>query len=363
MFRAYLLILLLHLLRGGQTRRAGDDDGTTEHRKKKEKERHDALVKDEAQLIIDARAPLAANSSGASLNSSNTSNSNSTNSELREAYDFIFGWSTGHVGTTTLSEKRMYWNPDNVTFLHEMKYGRMGLPGASDIYTTDTWLVGNYSLEYQYVKHHYIPWLLRNKYPRSLTVMDLGHNINYFVNALIDYLLDETKYKFAFVRLRRERLEAAQSLTFGHPDKAFSDVCADLLTRFCPFDHVTSNMLQIPGPNAYGLWANFSNIQKALWIGDETEMRWQDIKRRYAGRFKYIEVLWAKQWEGSIDFAALQVAQLFGVRRIQSWNPSWPHMEQHVHAGDAAVDPVALLQAYREDKAYQELMGYRYIPA
>ena len=317
--------------------------------KKKERERHDAIAKEEAALLAQARAHVNVTSNATAV--------------WDGWYDFVFGWSTGHVGTTTLSEKRLYGDPGNVTFLHEMKYGKAGLPVPADVYSTDKWLVGNYTDEYLYVKERYIPWLLKNKYPKSRTVLDLGHNINYFYRALFDYLIKETKYKFAVVRLRRERLEAAQSLTFGHPSLAYSDVCTDLITRFCPFDHVTSNIIQIPGPNAYGLWANFTNIQKALWIADETEARWQDIKRRYDGQFKHIELLWAKQWPGSIDFAALQVAQLFGVQKVRSWDPTWKHMEEHVHAGDAAVDPVALWESYRDDKDYQERMHFSYIPA
>jgi len=315
--------------------------------KKKDKERQDAIAKEEAALLQKARARL-----------------NTTSEPQWDGYyDFIFGWSTGHVGTTTLSEKRLYGSPDNVTFLHEMKYGKAGLPSVDDVYTTDRWRMGNYTDEYNYVKQRYIPWLLKNKYPKSRTVLDLGHNINYFYDALFSYLLNETQYKFAVVRLRRERLEAAQSLTYGHPTLVLSDVCADLITRFCPFDHAPSNLIQLPGPNSYGLWANFTNIQKALWIADETEARWQSIKRQYSGRFKYIELLWAKQWAGSIDFAALQVAGLFGMQRVWPWDPSWKHMEEHIHAGDAAVDPVALWQSYREDKDYQERMKFPYIPS
>lgn len=321
--------------------------------KKKTKERDDEVSKERDELILKARSKVAVNA---------TLVANATQAP-DGFYDFIFGWSTGHVGTTTLSEKRMYGSPDNVTFLHEMKYGRIGLPTSQDVYSTSEWLLGNFTQEYEYVKTKYVPWLLRNKYPKSRTVMDLGHNINYFYDALIKYLLTETKYKFVFVRLRRERMESAQSLTFGHPEKAFNDLCSDLITRFCPFDRIASNILQLPGPNAYALWSTFSNIQKALWIADETEARWQEMKKRYGDQLNYIELLWGKKWDGSIDFAALQIAQLFGLSKVNKWDPTWPHMEAHVHAGDAALDPNLLWESYRADKEYQEKMKYTYVPA
>lgn len=275
-------------------------------------------------------------------------------------YDFVFGWSTGHVGTTTLSEQRFYGSPDNVTFLHEMKFGKQGVPHAEYVYDTEKWLAGNYSTEYQYVKTRYVPWLLLNKYNRSRTLVDLGHNINYFYTALVDYLQHETHYSFAFARLRRERLETAQSLTFGHPGESFSDVCQDLVTRFCPFDHADEVVLRVP--NGTWTWASFSNVQKALWIADETEARWRQLKARVPS-LSYVEILWGKAWEGSMDHGALQVARLLGLHRVAKWDPAWPHMEAHVHAGEASTDPVALWQISIEDREYQEKMGFTYVPA
>ena len=275
-------------------------------------------------------------------------------------FDFVFGWSTGHVGTTTLSEQRFYGSPSNVTFLHEMKFGKQGTPHSEYVYDTDKWLAGNYSSEYNYVKTRYVPWLLLNKYNRSRTLVDLGHNINYFYTALVDYLQQETKYSFAFARLRRERLETAQSLTFGHPDESFSDVCQDLITRFCPFDHEDEVILRVP--NGTRTWETFSNVQKALWIADETEARWRQLKARVPS-LSYVEILWGKVWDGSMEHGALQVARLLGLHSVATWDPEWPHMEAHIHAGEASTDPVAMWQISKEDREYQEKMGYNYVPA
>jgi hypothetical protein len=357
----FILVLLWPLIIGGKKRKKSDEKSESEWL---DNERAEVLAAEEkVKNLVAVNASSSSNSSSRSPGVKSPNSNTTTASQTGGYFDFIFGWSTGHVGTTTLSEKKLYGAPENVTFMHEMKYGKEGLPGLDDVYTTDKWLQGNYSDEYRYVKTRYIPWLLKNKYDRSRTLVDLGHNINYFYNALVDYLLNETSYRFIFVRIRRERTETAQSLIYGHPDQAFADVCAELKVRFCPFDKADSNVLRLPGPNPYLLWEGFSNVQKALWIADETEARWQQLRQRYKGRFEYLEILWAKKWDGSIDFAALQIARLVGIYKVQKWDPTWPHMEMHVHAGDESIDPVALWNVYREDKLYQEAMGFFYTPA
>ena len=57
------------------------------------------------------------------------------------------------------------------------------------------------------------------------------------------------------------------------------------------------------------------------------------------------------------------MARLLGIEKVSKWNPDWPHMDEHVHAGDASTDPVALWQISIEDRRYQEAMGYQYVPA
>ena len=58
-----------------------------------------------------------------------------------------------------------------------------------------------------------MPFMLLCKGNKT-TLMDLGHNNMYFFDALVQYLMVETNFKFIFVRIRRERLEGALSLTF-----------------------------------------------------------------------------------------------------------------------------------------------------
>ena len=57
-----------------------------------------------------------------------------SDSSINHKYDFVFGWSTGHVGTTTLSLPILYGNPTGVAFLHETYYGGHKMK-SSDVMT------------------------------------------------------------------------------------------------------------------------------------------------------------------------------------------------------------------------------------
>ncbi len=130
-------------------------------------------------------------------------------------YDFIFGYSTGHVGTTTLSEGKYYGRPHDVVFIHEMHYGKYNI-SRKDIFTTQKWAKATYEDEYSYVKDIYMPFMVKSKGSKK-TLLDLGHNSLYFIKALLAYLQSETSFKFVFVRIRRERIESAISLAYKHP--------------------------------------------------------------------------------------------------------------------------------------------------
>jgi len=322
---------------------------------------------------------------------SNLKNIDGTHKPKRgEVYDFIFGYSTGHVGTTTLSEAQLYGSPSNVTFLHEMHYGKYDPP--DEVMDTYTWLDAKYAEEYAYVKNVYVPWMIKSRSKKASTLLDLGHNINYFARALIKYLTEETKFKFIFVRVQRERLEAAISLSYRHPDEPNDDLCEMLVTRFCPLDRPEDVILKIPGGNE--VWNNFSTIQKALWITDETEARWQQLKREFTN-MESIDVLWGKKWPLSLEISALQIARLFGVQTIVPFDPNWDHMEvcicvykyaciqplpkyytyqhthsphhknrqqqqqqEHVHAGDYSDQNYINYEVAVQDKIYQKAMRY-----
>ena len=158
------------------------------------------------------------NTGSTSSSSSSTSSNSKTVSDLLLPYDFIFGFSTGHVGTTALNEGKLYGEPNYVRFIHELHYGPFEFP-EEDAFETEKWKKSNFQEEYQYAKEVYIPFLIKTKgdctndiHIRTLTLsytplvctisydfnwkgdlpvlMDLGHNSLYFVFAMVKYLLE-----------------------------------------------------------------------------------------------------------------------------------------------------------------------------
>jgi len=292
-----------------------------------------------------------------SKSSSSSKETKASTSSLTLQYDFIFGFSTGHVGTTTLSEGKLYGKPEKVAFLHEAHYGRIPL---EDIFDTKRYLNSTFEDQYAYVRDVYMPFLKKMR-KKSKTLLDLGHNINYFIQPLITYLINETKYKFIFVRIRRQRHEAAISLTYRHPDQKHDiHICESLVTRFCPLERQIE--VALPLPHGEDTWDSFTNNQRALWITDETEARWQRILKVFPS-LDSIEVLWGKQWPGSIERAAAKIGKLIGVTEIVPFDPTWDHMEPHQHAGEVSAETDVLFQLAEEDRAYSLEMKFPYQPA
>ena len=284
-------------------------------------------------------------------------------------YDFIFGFSTGHAGTTTLSLKDYYLDPKNILFLHEMKYGPSSYPYNSQYgYSTEAWQKGDQEKDYTYVKDVFFPFLLKSRtVSESTVVLDLGHHNLYFIDSLIKYMNTETKYKYIIVRIRRERLELAVSLSFHNPKFPIKDICKELVTRYCPYDREDEVILKPPSRD---IWDKFTVTQKAFWIMDETEARWNKLVNEHP-HMERLEIYWSKSLYGqsSMDAAALKIAKVLNLEGIAVFNESWQHVKDHIHSGSnlftkgpdkksLTMDEVKLL-----DLQYQKMMQYQYMPA
>lgn len=232
-----------------------------------------------------------------------------------DAYDFIFGWSTGHVGTTSTSQGKLYGNPDDVVFLHETHNGKYNL---NDKLHTERWMNTTYSEEYEWVKSEYIPFLLKCR-GKKRTLLDMGHNNMYFVDALIAYLLNETNYRFIFVRIRRERLESGLSLIYKTPTEQHQHICHDLVTRYCPFNRIEDVALHPPDRQT---WRQMTIFQQAMWMVDEVEARWNRLLTRHPS-MERLELLWGKCWDGSFDRMAARIAALMGITRKVHFDENW----------------------------------------
>ena len=287
----------------------------------------------------------------------------------KKVYDFIFGFSTGHAGTTTLSLKDYYQKPNNnILFLHELKFGPSSYPYKPEFgYRTETWQQGNPAKDYAYVKDILFPFLLRSQeIAGTSVVMDLGHHNLYFIDALIKYMKTETQYKYIMVRIRRERLEQAVSLTFHNPKFPIKDICKELVTRYCPYDREDEVILKPPSKE---IWTDLNTVQQAFWIMDETEARWNRLKNENPD-MDYLELYWSKSLYGqsSMDSAALKVAKLLNLEGITVFNETWEHVKNHIHSGSNLFTmgpdkkPLTFDGVKKLDLEYQRMMRYQYIP-
>jgi hypothetical protein len=194
-----------------------------------------------------------------------------------------------------------------------------------------------------------MPFLKESKGTKDVLV-DLGHNNLYFARALVEYLLAETAHRFMFVRVRRDRLESAISLSFDRPNHQYTDICGSLWYRFCPYDRESEVILHPPSKE---VWNALSIFQKALWIVDETEAQWNKLVEEHSG-MNHTEVLWGSKWVGSFDNATIHIGKLVGLN-VTAPLQSEDRNKGNVHAGRDNQDAYAYLIA-QQDIEYRRVM-------
>ena len=267
-------------------------------------------------------------------------------------YDFVFGYSTGHVGTTAMSDGTAYGHPSHVVFMHELKNGPYNFPKSAK-FTTAVWKKGNSHTEYKFVRNTYVDFLKESRGENKTTLVDLGHNNLYFVNALVKYLLSQTTYRFLIVRVRRERYESAVSLSFDRPGRRHEDLCSALWFRYCPYDREEDVILHPPSRHA---WLNFTTFQKALWLVDETEARWHRLVTENPC-MNYTEVIWGSKWPHSFENATLTIARFLGLHlsHMVTSKESENRKKNNIHAGKENQD-IYSHQIAIEDLEYKKIM-------
>lgn len=234
-------------------------------------------------------------------------------------YDFVFGWSTGFVGTMSLSSSVLFGNPPNIKFIFE------GLEDHSSFnyedvlhsvkYRDDLWKHWTHEDEYKYVKNEFMPSMVEKRGNKS-TLVDFGHHNLYFIYGLLKYFQEYPKYRVLIVRVRRERLETALSMMyckFGRDEvEKCSDLCTQSLFRYCPMDRQKDVILK----TNQRVFGTFTEFQKALWMIDEVEARWWRAIRHHRGAHT-LEISWSKAWPDSFLNATKTVA---GALRLDTSN-------------------------------------------
>ena len=117
-----------------------------------------------------------------------------------------------------------------------------------------------------------------------------------------------------------------------------------------------AELVLLPPPEL-GKWRAMKEVQKALWMIDEVEARWQSFLRQYP-EMERIEVFWGRGFEGSIEAAVEKVAQAL---RLPA-PPKQAVKRTQVHSGTLSESASRDMNLYQLDREYREMMGYNYLP-
>ena len=271
----------------------------------------------------------------------------------KNPYDFVFGWSTGHVGTTSLSSAETYNNPQNITFIFEADRH----PNYVHLLKAN-WNTFTHQNELKFVETQFIPLMLKLR-RNSTTLVDLGHHNLYFIYGLLEYIkLNPDKYRILFVRIRRDRHESALSLSYNSKGQKQS-VCK-LIYRYCPYDRPNDIIMKLRNTTIWN--DDFKDYQKALWLVDEVEARWQLFLRKYSPYIHYIEVYWSKFVPNSLNQAALnislalQLSSFSNNSTIEANNITVPHKKMHSHKTLGERQKREIEKIKQLDFGYQQFM-------
>jgi hypothetical protein len=123
--------------------------------------------------------------------------------------NFIFGFSTGHVGTTTFSSRKAYVDDDLAKKQIHFVFERGGVPPTAC--GRSSW---DLKKEIIHVEFYYGPELLRvvSNPKANTTIVDLSHANICFYRGLIN-VLHSLQVSFRFIRIRRDRYETALSMS------------------------------------------------------------------------------------------------------------------------------------------------------
>lgn len=229
---------------------------------------------------------------------------------------YVFGFSTGHVGTTSLSSRRLYHCECAVRahcgcalsghgFFHESGQ-RCGLQsshptlrewheaplGGGTPVERDAELVER---EVELVRRAYLPM-----WDRHECAMVLSHDTLYLHRGILAAIPHE---QLLMVRVRRARAEFIAS--FGSYDKIERD-----WYPLVPSAH--GSILHV----APAAWDAMSMADKAAWFADEVEARWQQLRTEHPN-LPVLELEWSKGRDGSFYEMADAIAIAAGLSLAQ----------------------------------------------
>lgn len=256
----------------------------------------------------------------------------------------VIGFSTGHVGTTSLSAPEHYANVTNCIFIFEE--GDVGIRYNKK----ENWTVDDEEFFVQKKYGMHILGKINNtigsdilknsSLAKNITIIDLSHKSLWIYRGL-ERISNRfgTDIKLHFIRIRRDRFETAFSIANGN-----SFFKADFY-RYHPHEKMDLVILNV----STDIWLKLTETQKAFWVIDETESRW--IAFEQSTSIAHTDILWGKQWLGSNSFeAAIGV-----VSRIINAVPNAMISDQKPHTAKLCYRPFNLLFYQRK---YLRVMNY-----
>jgi hypothetical protein len=222
----------------------------------------------------------------------------------------VLGWSTGHVGTTTISDPRSYTNPEKYQFTFET--GQMKAHQyVAGVSTED---------QIKHVREVYLPMATWHNSEESDTCVDLSHANLLFIDGLIPELLRLNK-TVTLVRIRRPYWETATSLMEAYHKQAVKKDECDIfgVGRMCPLQGWKplsprpSVALQVPS----NVWSKWTRLQRVLWQIDEVEAKWHHLKADFNGTVSFREVAWSFAADDFVDHLLSPVANILGLEAVQ----------------------------------------------
>lgn len=272
---------------------------------------------------------------------------------MRRSPRYIFGVSTGHAGSTSLSSADSYSGEslEHVLFSFEGR-GVLDLPSDPDVRKRwqAWWLAGPSAVEQQSkVRDEYKTAIDTQLLEAgSTTYVDLGHhNVEGILRATPDVFGDD----LLLIRFRRSRYPTAFSFaTRAH--RADDSLCRNMWT-ICPTKNeaVLRPAGASPG-TAAGLWREeqwqqLDVSQQHFWFIDELEAEWQQLLEENPS-VSYLECDWTSDLRPCFD----AVAAVLGAQPSHGGEGT----SQRPHAEQNASDNLEMLRS--RDAAYQELMSF-----
>jgi len=306
--------------------------------------------------------------------------------------DLFFGWSTGHVGSTSLSTSRAYASSAtrsmrSFAFRFEILRRNKGSArffieaNGTVAYQTDT--VRAYlssSVAKIFIRMDRASDAKGLKRVPKRAYVDFGHHSLFFIEGLLDAYPRSPigSPRPRLVRIRRGRFETALSWC-DMPGCNTLDATAE--NRLAPIGRSYSFSPHLSYPVRLAmplqLWSQLTPTQKVMWYIDEVEARWQMLRAQGAcanfsdGVPACVEVTWSKyvQAQGSrcekmdtFEEAGARVAAFMGLQPAGRRVHKQPHVKSLSGKGGSnagaqtAVDVLPDLVGQHE--GYMELMRY-----